>query len=113
MQSKAKTVHDIDEFEPNIAGISQSAEAGSSGFMRISSRFETSFAITSMKNIDEVLLVIRAHSNYATMQYGEDDEMSDCSPDVSSYAEFLTMTCDTNLSLPILLKVITAHKPLY
>lgn len=111
MQSKAKTLHDIEEVEPNIAGISQSAEAGSSGFMRISFRFEASFALTS-KNIDEVLLVIGAHSNYATMQYGEDDEMSDCRPDVSSYAEFLTMTCDAYFSLPILLTVITAHKPL-
>lgn len=38
MQSQPKTVHDIEEVEPNAAGIFQGAEAGSSGFMRISSR---------------------------------------------------------------------------
>lgn len=56
--------------------------------MRTSSRLETSFATTPVKNIDEVPLAIGTQSNYATMQYGKDDEMSDCTLDVSSYAEF-------------------------
>lgn len=63
-----------------------------------------------MNNIDEVPLVIGAYSSYATMEFGKDDEISDCRPDVSSYAEFLV---NAIFCLPILRTVIITHKPLY
>lgn len=68
VQSISKTIPDIEEVEPEIAGIPQCAEAGSAGFMRISFRSGISVFITSMRDIDEVALAIGARILYATMQ---------------------------------------------
>lgn len=68
MQSISKTKPDIEEVEPEIAGIPQGAEAGSTGFMWFSFGSEISVFITSMSDIDEAALAIGARILYARLR---------------------------------------------
>lgn len=68
MQSISKTIPDIEEVEPEIAGIPQGAEAGSAGFMWFSFGSEISVFITSMSDIDEAAMAIGARILYARLR---------------------------------------------
>ena len=73
MQPISKTIADIEEVEPEIAGIPQGAEAGSAGFMWIS--FRSGISVfhylnegNSMRDIDEVDQAIGARILYAKLR---------------------------------------------